>query len=184
MNHRSHAAPIKRPVGWRTGFFKRESFHKNYDIADCSISVIVCTCSTTFPLLFCIKSLAGIPCSASISITMLNIISNCKIKYTHNYDVTWQESFILIRDYMVLVEIVIWFQWASSGERLQELISKFAIWGCRRLTRCESNLESLSTVRPPSPWKVICPERYKLRSLCGCNAYIHLSFSPVVTVAW
>ena len=35
------------------------------------------------------------------TVSMLSNISNCEIKYTHNYDGTWQESFTLIRDYMV-----------------------------------------------------------------------------------
>ena len=52
---------------------------------------------------------------------------------------------------------------ASGGERLLEPISKITTWGCRRLTKCKSNLESLSTVRPPTPRKVICAERDKFR---------------------
>ena len=53
---------------------------------------------------------------------------------------------------------------ASGGERSLEPISKITIWGCRRLTKCKSNLDSLSTVRPRTPRKVICAERDKLRS--------------------
>lgn len=50
-----------------------------------------------FRLLVWLTPLFGLPCTVS----MLSNISNCEIKYTHNYDGTWQESFTLIRDYMV-----------------------------------------------------------------------------------
>ena len=79
------------------------------DIADCSISVdcvTVFTWNTTLPLLFCLKLLADMPCSVSI-ISMLSIISNCEIKYTHNYD---KRAWYLYGITWCTAEIVIWFQ--------------------------------------------------------------------------